>query len=510
MKIIIAGAGDVGCHLARMLSGDNHEITVIESDRKLLEDVSAVADLLTVEGDCTSFATLRKAIVRKADLFIAVNHEEERNIISAILAKQMGAKKSIARIDHNEYLEPNNKEVFINLGIDYLFYPEKIAARQVIKLLGHTATTEYVDFSNGKLSLVVFRLDPASELVGHTLLSFTEKQQPLSYRTVAITRDGRTIIPHGNDTYMEGDMVYIITKEDSVKEVMAFSGQSNIDINNLMILGGSQIGQRIALELQDKVNIKLVEYIADKAYKLAETLDSTLIINEDGRNIEAMMEEGLSNMDAFVAVTGRSETNILTAMLAKRMGVKKVIAEVENLNYINLADDDADTDGSLRRQAGEQHVASVRGHINELAHTKYQDVIGRKRMDFVIMFIPNEAAYIAAMQIEPGLWQEAYDKRVLMVSPTQLISVLKMLEQLWRQDAVNKNVEEIARLAGTMLDKFTNSLADFSKVETALQAAQTAYSECRKKLSDGKGNLFVTAQKIQALGAKTTKQLPEK
>ena len=338
MKIIIAGAGDVGCHLARMLSGDNHERTVIESDRKLLEDVSAVADLLTVEGDCTSFATLRKAIVRKADLFIAVNHEEERNIISAILAKQMGAKKSIARIDHNEYLEPNNKEVFINLGIDYLFYPEKIAARQVIKLLGHTATTEYVDFSNGKLSLVVFRLDPASELVGHTLLSFTEKQQPLSYRTVAITRDGRTIIPHGNDTYMEGDMVYIITKEDSVKEVMAFSGQSNIDINNLMILGGSQIGQRIALELQDKVNIKLVEYIADKAYKLAETLDSTLIINEDGRNIEAMMEEGLSNMDAFVAVTGRSETNILAAMLAKRMGVKKVIAEVENLNYIKLAE----------------------------------------------------------------------------------------------------------------------------------------------------------------------------
>ena len=133
-------------------------------------------------------------------------------------------------------------------------------------------------------------------------------------------------------------MVYIITKEDSVKEVMAFSGQSNIDINNLMILGGSQIGQRIALELQDKVNIKLVEYIADKAYKLAETLDSTLIINEDGRNIEAMMEEGLSNMDAFVAVTGRSETNILAAMLAKRMGVKKVIAEVENLNYIKLAE----------------------------------------------------------------------------------------------------------------------------------------------------------------------------
>ncbi len=338
MKIIIAGAGDVGSHLARMLSGDNHEITVIESDRKLLENVSAVADILTVEGDCTSFATLRKAAVRKADLFIAVNHEEESNIISAILAKQLGAKKSIARIDNNEYLEPNNKEVFINLGIDYLFYPEKVAAHQVIKLLGHTSTSEYVDFSNGKLSLVVFRLDPLSELIGHTLLSFTEQQSPLSYRTVAITRDGRTIIPHGSDTYMEGDMIYIITKEDSVKEVMAFSGQRNIEIKNLMILGGSQIGMRIALELQDTVNIKLVEYVADKAYRLAETLDKTLIINEDGRNIEAMMEEGLSNMDAFVAVTGRSETNILAAMLAKRMGVKKVIAEVENFNYIDLAE----------------------------------------------------------------------------------------------------------------------------------------------------------------------------
>lgn len=338
MKIIIAGAGDVGSHLARMLSSDNHEITVIESDRKLLENISAVADILTVEGDCTTFATLRKASVRKADLFIAVNHEEESNIISAILAKQLGAKKSIARIDNNEYLEPNNKEIFINLGIDYLFYPEKVAAHQAIKLLGHTSTSEYVDFSNGKLSLVVFKLDPSSELIGHTLLSFTEQQSPLSYRTVAITRDGRTIIPHGNDTYMEGDMIYIITKEDSVKEVMAFSGQRNINIKNLMILGGSQIGMRIALELQDTMNIKLVEYITDKAYRLAETLDKTLIINEDGRNIEAMLEEGLSNMDAFVAVTGRSETNILAAMLAKHMGVKKVIAEVENLNYIKLAE----------------------------------------------------------------------------------------------------------------------------------------------------------------------------
>ena len=327
----------MGSHLARMLSGNGHDITVIDSDQKLLSEVGSLADVITVEGDSTVFAVLRQAAVRKCDLFIAVNHEENANIVSAMLAKKLGAKKSIARIDNNEYLEPNNKEMFIDMGIDYLFYPEKVAAREVINLLGHTSTTEYVDFSSGKLSLVVFRLDPTSPLVGRVPVGFQE-ETPLSYRTVAISRNGQTIIPREGEQFMEGDMVYVIARQDAVHEVMEFSGQSNIEINNLMILGGSRIGIRIATELQDEINIKLVDYNAEKAYRLAEMLDKTLIINEDGRNTDAMMEEGLSNMDAFVAVTGRSETNILAAMLAKRMGVKKVIAEVENLNYINLAE----------------------------------------------------------------------------------------------------------------------------------------------------------------------------
>ena len=337
MKIVIAGAGEMGSHLARMLSGNGHDITVIDGDQKLLSEVSSLADVITVEGDSTIFAVLRKASVRKCDLFIAVNHEENDNVVAAMLAKKLGAKKSIARIDNNEYLEPNNKEMFIDMGIDYLFYPEKVAAREVINLLGHTSTTEYVDFSSGKLSLVVFRLEPASPLVGQVLTGFAD-ETPLSYRTVAITRGGQTIIPREGEQFMEGDMVYVIARQDAVREVMEFSGQSNIEIKNMMILGGSRIGIRIATELQDEVNIKLVDYNADKAYRLAEMLDKTLIINEDGRNTDAMMEEGLANMDAFVAVTGRSETNILAAMLAKRMGVKKVIAEVENMNYINLAE----------------------------------------------------------------------------------------------------------------------------------------------------------------------------
>lgn len=223
------------------------------------------------------------------------------------------------------------------MGIDYMFYPEKIAAEEVITLLGHTSTTEFVDFSGGRLSLVVFRLEPTSPLVGRELSSFSVDENSL-YRTVAISRNGKTLIPHGADSYMVDDMVYIIARHDAAGEIMALSGQGDVNIKNMMILGGSRIGVQIAQAVQDNVNVKLIDYNADKAYRLAEQLEKTLIINEDGRNTEAMMEEGLSNMDAFVAVTGRSETNILTAMLAKRMGAKKVIAEVENLNYINLAD----------------------------------------------------------------------------------------------------------------------------------------------------------------------------
>lgn len=327
----------MGYHLAKMLSGNGHDITVIDQDSKLLAELSSLADIITIEGDATTFAVLRKASVRKCDLYIAVDSIENDNVLSAIMAKQLGAKKSIARIDNNEYLEPNNKEMFIDMGIDYLLYPEKIAAEEVINLLGHSATTEFVDFSGGKLSLVVFRLEPNSQLVGRAISGFDE-QSHLNYRTVAIMRDGNTIIPKSTDAYMVGDMVYVISRHDAVSDVMALSGKGSVDINNMMILGGSRIGVQIAQELQDEVNIKLIDYNADKAYRLAEMLERTLIIHQDGRDTEAMMEEGLANMDAFVAVTGRSETNILTAMLAKRMGVKRVIAEVENMNYINIAD----------------------------------------------------------------------------------------------------------------------------------------------------------------------------
>ena len=328
----------MGSHLARMLSGNGHDITVIDSDTKALNELGTLADLITVEGDTTAFAVLRRAGVRRCDLFIAVNHNENQNILAAIMAKQLGAKKSIARVDNNEYLEPNNKEMFINMGIDYLFYPEKVAAQEVTNLLGHTSTTDYVDFSGGLLALIVIKLEPTSPLLGRKLSDLAADGSITDFRAVAITRGTQTIIPRGQDEFFEGDVVYVIARKDVAKRVTELSGQKSVEVKNLMILGGSRIGVRVALELQDEMNVKIIEYNGEKAYRLAEELDKTLIIHEDGRNLDAMLEEGLVSMDAFLAVTGRSETNILAAMQAKRMGVKKVIAEVENLNYIRLAE----------------------------------------------------------------------------------------------------------------------------------------------------------------------------
>lgn len=338
MKIVVAGAGDMGTHLAKMLSGNGHDLTVVDVEPKALVDVGNLVDVVTVEGDTTQFSVLRKAGVRKCDLFIAVRSVENDNILSAVMAKQLGAKKAIARVDSNEYLEPNSKEIFIDMGIDYLFYPEQIAAREVINLLGHTSSTEYIDFAAGKLSMVAFRLELTSPLLGRPVIGEDCDNEDLEYRVVAIVRGSKTIIPSIDDRFEEEDMVYVIARHSAASRVAELSGRHQVDVRNMMILGGSRIGVRIANELQNSVDIKLVDYNADKAFRLAEMLDKTLIINEDGRDTEAMMEEDISGMDAFVAVTGRSETNILAAMLAKRMGVKKVIAEVENINYISLAE----------------------------------------------------------------------------------------------------------------------------------------------------------------------------
>lgn len=338
MRIVIAGAGDVGTHLAKMLSANKHDIFVIDTDEDRLNNISSHFDVLTIQGSCTSFEKLKEANLKKTDLFIAVTHTEEINITAAILGKKLGAKKSIARINNYEYLFPANKAHFVSMGIDSLIYPQKLAAREIVNLLRQTGTTEIFNFSGGKLSLFVIKLAENAPIINKTLKEASEMTSHLDYRAVAITRDGKTLIPRGNDIFQANDHVYVITNQSGIHDLMQYSGKKKIAVKNIMIMGGSRIGLHTARELENQFNIKLIETSRRRCEYLSGTLKNTLVINGDGRDIELLEEEGIRNMDAFIATTDNSETNILSCLHAKRMGVKKTIAEVENIDYIDLAD----------------------------------------------------------------------------------------------------------------------------------------------------------------------------
>ena len=341
MRIIVAGAGEIGSHLAKMLSMEYHEITVISPDEESLERISGESDIITVEGISSSIETLQKAGIENADLFIAVNPDSEQdiNIVSSILAKKLGAKKVTARINNEEYQKNENRILFTDLGIDSLFYPEKIAATEIVNLLKQNTASEFMNYSHGKLQLIVYKLVECSPMVDRTVAELRERTQNL-FRSVAISRDNRTIIPKSATRFKVGDVVYLVSKKEGMEQALSLSGKSKVSVRNLMILGGGRIGEMVAKAMEKQVeNIRLIDINPEKCAHLSEVLDKTLVINGDGRNSDLLMEEGLKDMEAFIAVTSSSETNILSCVVAKRMGISKVIAEVENFEYIKLAEE---------------------------------------------------------------------------------------------------------------------------------------------------------------------------
>jgi trk system potassium uptake protein TrkA len=338
MRIVIAGAGEVGTHLAKMLSQSEHEIILIDSEVERLTPIDSSIDVLTYEGSATSLNILKEALKKNTDLFIAVAHYEDTNISASILAKKLGAMKVIARVDNMEYLERNNKEFFRSMGVDHMIYPELIAAKEVISLLKETGTTEFMDFAGGLLSLYVQKLEKNAPVLNKSLEEVSNTIGSIEYRAVAIKRHEHTIIPRGKEEFLDGDLAFVISTREGIADMMKFSGKKNVEAKSIMILGGSRIGRHIAQKLQNYCQVKLIDYDLEKCRDLAEDLEDTLVINGDGRDGDLLAEEGLQNMDAFVAVTGNSETNILSCLLAKKIGVMKTIAEVENMEYINLAE----------------------------------------------------------------------------------------------------------------------------------------------------------------------------
>ncbi|MDO9153104.1 MAG: Trk system potassium transporter TrkA [Paludibacter sp.] len=336
MKIIIAGAGEVGTHLAKLLSRENFEILLLDEDPLRLKDLESSYDLLTYTGLPTSINDLTEIGVPTADLFIAVTPSESVNITACMLAKNLGAKQTLARIDNNEYLLPKNMEFFDKLGVNHLIYPEMLAAREIVESLKTSWLRQNLSFCNDALILLGIKVRSNSVIINHKFS--TGYFDHGKYRIAAIKRANKTIIPTGTDEIKENDIVYFITTRDNLDFVREQAGKEDFPIRNIMIMGGSRIAQKTIKALPTNIATKVLERDKDKSYVLAEKLNNSMIINCDGRNIEILKEEGIQEMDAFIAVTANSEANILACLAAKRLGVKKTVAEVENNDYIQLAE----------------------------------------------------------------------------------------------------------------------------------------------------------------------------
>lgn len=337
MNIIIAGDGEVGLHLAELLAVEQHNITIVDPHEELLNAFSSHADLLTIAGDSTLVSTLHNADIRKADLMISVVHDERTNLLSCILAKKLGAKRTIARINSTEYLTPENYKMLRDLGIDALVCPEKIAANEIINLLHQSAATEIFDFSDGKLSLFLIKLEENAPVINKTLNQIANEFPDLGFRAIAIHRNSQTIIPKGDDYFMKNDLSYVLTKPDSIDLLLKLGGKQKYHIKDIMIIGGGRIGRKTAISLEKKLSIKLIEKDKDRCNHLVDHLDNTLVINGDAREIDLLIDVGIKNTDAFIAVTDSSETNILTCLHARKFGVKRTIALVENIEYIDIS-----------------------------------------------------------------------------------------------------------------------------------------------------------------------------
>jgi len=339
MKIIIAGDGEVGVHLAKSLSELDYDITVVDPHDELLKRLESETDLLTIVGDATSPTVLRDAGVADCDLFLAVLHHESVNLMSCLLAKKLKAKKTVARITNAELLAPRNREMMREMGVDEMVCPERIAAKEITNLLANSVATEFFNFSDGLLTMYVIRLEDGSPVVGHAVKDLAQTYRDLQVKVVALLRGGETIIPHGDTVFHAGDLAYIIGRAGQVDNINRVAGKEAFSIRRVMMAGGGRIGRYAAQNLQDSMHVTLIEEDRARAEELSASLSDTLVINGDATNIELLKEEGLERVDAFISVTNSSETNVLTCLHAKRLGVRRTIALVENTGFITISQD---------------------------------------------------------------------------------------------------------------------------------------------------------------------------
>jgi len=338
MKIIIAGAYAIGTHLARLLSRNNEDITLIDEDGERLASIGTDFDLLTYQASPISLKALKEVGVNNADLVIAVTLDEAKNISCCTIAKQLGAKKTVAKIDTAEYIDPKVQEFFLNMGIDSLIYPEMLAAKDINNGLKMSWVRQRWDVHDGALVMLGIKLRESCEILNQPLKEISGPDDP--FHIVAIKRGDDTIVPRGDDELKLYDLAYFMTTKNYIPYIRKIVGKEHYaDVKNVIIMGGGKTAVRAVKTMPEYMDVKIIEIDEHRCEELNELLnDETLVINGDGRDVSLLMEEGIKSTQAFVALTGNTETNILACLTAKRLGVRKTVAMVENLDYVAMAE----------------------------------------------------------------------------------------------------------------------------------------------------------------------------
>ena len=337
MKIIIAGAGDVGSHLAKLLSSESHDIYLLDENEERLNTISSQIDVFTIAGDAKSVEIMEQKLISTCDLLIAVTSSEETNMLICILGKKLGAKHTIARINDDNIISENREHFYNELGIDTLISPTHLATLEIEKLINQAAFTDDIEFDNGKLTVFGISLSKNSILIDKSVRESADLNPNLSFKPLALHRNDLTLLVDGDTILKENDIVYFISLSESIENIITLCGKTSIEIRDVMIIGGSRIGLNIAKLLEKNYNITLVEKDKAKCEKLASILKKTLVININGHDVKILEEEGLAEMDALISVTANSEMNVMTSLVGKNHGIKKTIARIENFDYINLS-----------------------------------------------------------------------------------------------------------------------------------------------------------------------------
>ncbi len=446
LHIIIIGAGEVGYNLAKMLSYERHDIVLIEENTEQYQRAVDGLDAQVYQGNGTSFRLLEKAGIKKADMLVAVTNRDEINLLAAMIAKQYDVDKTVARVKNREFLMTEAPINAQKTKIDLIIHPESVAAQGTVRLLKQSAATDIIEFARGEIILLGIQLDHNLPILHRPLAELAQEYRDFPFRTIAIQRKDITKIPRGNDVLMPNDRVFIVAPKENIKDVIRIAGKENVKIENVMILGGGQIGYLVARELEKQYNVKVIESNVDKSQNLAERLKKSLVIRGDGRDLNLLALEGIIDMDAFISLTGDDETNIISCLMAKHLRVPKIISLINKVDYTPIiptigidayiSKQQLTVNGILKfiRRGAVVSVASIPGITAEAIEMIAQEGSRITKKPLIDLKFPKDAILGAVMRndkvfIPIGSTQiQAGDKVVLFALPPAINEVEKLFE----------------------------------------------------------------------------------